>query len=234
MVTCICPTFGRAPAKLNLLEECVYWFGRQTYTAAELLIYNDAVNQTLICNAPGVRVINTANRCPTLGDKYNDMVEASRGSIILPWEDDDISLPNRIQQAVDKLQGADYFNPRRTWYEQGGELHHKHTHGVCHNGSAYHKDFLKIVGGYDRTSGNQDMLIQQRFDMTGRGASPLVKPHEWTYIYRWGVSQLHLSAYGFQMQTVYDNVKAEPATIVINPKMHRDYASEITSILKSI
>src|ERR1044071_6158071 len=103
IVTCICPTYGRVGTDLKLLEECVYWFTRQTwYDLAILVIVNDASNQTLICDVPGVQVYNLSNRFISLGMKYNWAVAQCNTELVMPWEDDDISLPHRIQRAVDK------------------------------------------------------------------------------------------------------------------------------------
>src|SRR5687768_12090587 len=94
LVSCICPTYGRAPHSLKLLEEAVYWFTRQEYDGPkELIILNDCAEQRLVCHAPNVHVCNYPQRIASLGLKYNALIEIARGSIILPWEDDDISLP---------------------------------------------------------------------------------------------------------------------------------------------
>lgn len=229
-VTCICPTFGRMPYEPTLLNTVIYSFMQQiTSVSCELLIYNDHPLQTLYfpesANLPGrrVRIVNVKERFPTLGAKYNAMVEEARGLIILPWEDDDYSLTHRIDQAVGKLGGlypipSDprfklYFNPQKTWYQAEGALHMDHAHGVCHNASAFRKSawrLIKMSGfsspngrkGYPESTGDQDALFDRELkDLCGMYkqdhhsllAPPLFEPHEWSYVYRWGVSQLHLS-----------------------------------------
>jgi len=116
-VSAICPTFGRFPNSSHLLNEAVGSFIWQNYEGPkELVILNDNENQTLTTNITNIRIINITSKIKTLGEKYNLMLELVRGSIIFPWEDDDISLPNRIKQGVDKLTNNltefkyDYFN----------------------------------------------------------------------------------------------------------------------------
>ena len=109
MVSCICPTYGRPATYQHLLEEAVASFLRQTYPNKELIVLNDCPGQELVCQAPDVRVVNRADRFPTLGDKYNAAVSLARGDLIAPWEDDDISLPWRLALSVDRLGDADYF-----------------------------------------------------------------------------------------------------------------------------
>src|SRR3954466_8935457 len=95
-ITAICPTYGRAPNYIHLLQESVYWFTRQTYKGPkELLIVNDCPVQKLFCTVPGVTVVNVPIKFPTLAEKYDYMVSLAKDGIIMPWEDDDISLPGR-------------------------------------------------------------------------------------------------------------------------------------------
>lgn len=237
MVSAICPTYGRSPVGHTLLEECVYWFTRQTHANRELVILNDAKDQTLICRVPGVRVVNTRNRFPSLGEKFNELLALARGNIVMPWEDDDISLPHRMAQAVEKLRGDfDYFNPQKSWYQQDGQLHHKHTHGVCHNASAYRKEFAVRIGGYDGVSGSQDLEIDTRMKMFARmPQGQLDNLPDWSYVYRWGVSQLHLSGHR-DMEAAYKGATrlVIPGVVEIVPKMHRDYHHECADIVSGI
>jgi glycosyltransferase involved in cell wall biosynthesis len=203
LVSCICPTYGRAPGFLHLLEEAVESFNRQDYPEAlrELIIVNDCPGQELACGSPGVRVMNLPRRFSSLGEKYNWAISQAQGSVILTWEDDDISLPHRISQAVEKLGDAAYWNPRRSWFldlgsaNPGGPgLHHKHNHGVNHNASAFQRLAWEAVGGYPHISGAQDAAMDQRLMSLGSWTGRLSDdPGEWSYIYRWGVSPCHLS-----------------------------------------
>src|SRR5688572_15193909 len=85
LVSCICPTYGRPPDHQHLVEEAIASFVNQTYPNKELIVLNDCPGQTLVCNAPGVRVVNVPERFPTLGDKRNAGVGLSRGQLIAPW-----------------------------------------------------------------------------------------------------------------------------------------------------
>lgn len=234
-VSAICPTFGRAPAHLHLLEECLYWWTQQDYPIEkrELVIYNDAANQTIICHTPGVRVINTATRCRTLGGKYDEAITASIGNIIIPWEDDDISLPHRITQVVGKLKDRFYFNPEARWYQENGKLFLDHKQNQCHHAGGYWIDFWKHMGGYGPYTGNQDSHFDQRAKAHGGCADPLEYVTEWSYIYRWGVSNLHLSGVpGLDgMRMAWEGHKASPAMVYLVPKMGRNYTAEVKAII---
>lgn len=232
LISCICPTYGRMPDYIHLLQESVYWFNAQTYQNKELVILNDCPEQRIICNVPNVRVINLSSRFKTLGEKYNALVEEAKGSIIVPWEDDDVSLPERLAQAEEKLRdGREYFNPQQSWYEDAGILHSDHKHGVCHNASAYRLELFKRSGGYACVSGSQDMDFDHKCKQYGTVAEPLKCKKEWTYIYRWSVSPYHLSGAN-DMQRLYDSIKVESGIVIITPAARIDYAYQTGKLLK--
>ena len=247
IVSCLCPTFGRYPKFGHLLEESVESFLRQRIpdgVQVELIILNDAPGQPLHIDskyrARGVRVINLPVRLPTLGDKYNAMVEMAVGDLLLPWEDDDISLPGRIEQAVRLTPAGGYFNPQASWYRPGDGLHHDHKHGVCHNASAFSRDAWLAANGYPPAVGNQDHLFDQQLKNT-RGVkvarlSDPTDPREWQYIYRWGVSDSHLSGFS-DMRAAWNDVAARVETgwlFGIKPHWERDYNSEVRDYLASL
>jgi len=226
LVSWICPTDNLPPRLTHLLEEVVESFARQDYRNRELVILNSTPGQTLVCDYPGVRVVNVAHRYPTLGDKLNALVELSRGDILLPCDHDDISLPWRTSQAVERLGAAHYWNPQRTWFMDGGGLHCDHAHGVCHNGSAFTRRGWQIVGGYPRTTGAQDAQMDALLKSLGAVPSPLsADPSSWSYIYRWGVSDIHLS--GRQPHEEHYASIGErpivPGTYRLQPHWRQDY-----------
>lgn len=192
-VSMITPTFGRCPDRQWLLEEVVEAFLRQDYEGPkELLILNDCPRQELSCETPGVRIINWASRFSSLGAKYNMLVSLARYNLIMPAEDDDISLPWRISQAVEHLGSSHYWNPQQLYYWEHGKKPVRDHGGVAHNASIYTKSAWLSVGGYPPVSGNQDALFDAALRRLGPPAQPLGADERPAYIYRWGVSE-HLS-----------------------------------------
>ena len=234
LVSALCPTYARSPHSINLLEECFYWFARQTYPNKELIVLNDAPNQIIHCDVPGIIIYNFHRRFDNLGDKRNELVRLANGDILLPWDDDDISLPNRMAQAAAKLADADYFDPRQSFYQQGGILYADHKHNCTHNASAYTRTAFRAVGGYPPLISGEDQEIVRRFHEQVRVADPLGSVLEWTYVYRWGVSRRHLSGlYPSQFRAAWDDYCAETCEVHITPKMHRDYAMETEALARA-
>jgi glycosyltransferase involved in cell wall biosynthesis len=191
MVSCIMPTYGRVPDLLHLLEEAVYSFLMQSYPNKELIILNDCNGQILECDAPGVYMINSPGRHDTIGDKRNAMVTTAIGTLIAPWDDDDISLPWRLSLSVLKLGSADYFNPKSYWFLNGDKLQYEQRTGYAHNCSLFRRGAWEMVGKYP-SSNKDDALMDAKLSKECRTVYGPLSMGEGTYIYRWGVSP-HIS-----------------------------------------
>jgi glycosyltransferase involved in cell wall biosynthesis len=239
LVSCLCPTFGRPPAYQHLLEETIESFLRQDYQNKELVVLNDCPGQVLVCDAPGVRVVNLPGRFPTLGDKYNAAVRLARGELLAPWEDDDISLPWRLSLSVERLGDAAYYNPRRYWFLNGAGLHFDHPMGYGHNLSLFRRSAFEAVGGYPAISGPQDAAmdgaLRAKVGCVGEGGPDQEKlpVGEWYYIYRWGVQPWHLSSRS-ETDKFYREVgelPKEKGRFHLTPHWRTDYEAETRRLL---
>jgi len=164
---------------------------RQDYPNKELVVLNDCPGQELICDAPGVRVVNVAERFPSIGDKLNAAVGLARGELVAPW-DDDISLPWRLSLSVERLGDANYFNPRCYWFLDDG-LHVDHSMGYANNASLFRRAAFEGVGGYPSESFGPDAALDAAFSRLAHVVDPLrgdreLTRSEWFYIYRWGLA----------------------------------------------
>jgi glycosyltransferase involved in cell wall biosynthesis/SAM-dependent methyltransferase len=119
LVSCIMPTANRR----RFVQSAIAQFLAQDYPEAELVILDDGDDPVsdLIPSHPSLRYLRTP-RHRSLGVKRNVACEASRGDIILHWDDDDWYAPHRIRIQVEALQasGAElcgidrplFFDPR--------------------------------------------------------------------------------------------------------------------------
>lgn len=238
-VSCLCPTYNRATAKINLLQEAVECFRRQTYKDAELIIGNDTPNQTLRCDIEGVRVINWAKRFPTLTDKLNAMIEKANGDVLCRWDDDDINLPHRLEYSVKRLaMHSDKLEWRATnyWYAPvSGGYHYTNKPGNTHCMALWHRDILNHMewkGLYPpKMSGWEDQEFNRAADATGFTSPQEVPPEDIFYIYRWGSSPVHLSGHGGgdkKMQEFYNQIgtrKVRHGVFDIEPFWAHDYTT---------
>lgn len=232
------PTCGRCPELQYLVEEAIESFRIQDYPLErrELLIWNDARDQILICDTPGVRIINTNERAGSLGEKYNLMLAESRGSMCCCFEDDDISLSHRLSLSVEMLGDADAFNPRSYFVLVGGSptLTHERGTGYAHNASMYRKDAALRVGGYPAD-------CRQDAGMDGRlRAGCKVVPNEPLtaeqsfYVYRWSVGP-HLSGNPDPEVAwkAYGERQFLPGVYHLKPRFLRDYPAMARNLVAS-
>jgi glycosyltransferase involved in cell wall biosynthesis len=237
LVSCICPTYNRPPHYQHLLEEAIASFLRQDYPNKELIVLNDCPGQELICDEPGVRVVNVAERFPSIGDKLNAAVGLARGELIAPWDDDDINLPWRLSLSVERLGDGDYFNPRSYWFLDNDGLHVDHSMGYAHNASLFRRAAFEGVGGYPSVSLGADAALDAAFSGLAHAVDPRrgnkeLTQGEWFYIYRWGVSPVHMSGSG--VEDFYVEVGKQPvveACFHLSPRWRRDYVAETRRLL---
>lgn len=259
LVSCLLPTYGRIPRFTYLLEEAVESFLRQTYPDKELIICNDTPGQRLIYHHPQVRVINANDRFPTLGEKLHFMLEKANGDYICRWDDDDISLPWRLDYSVAKLYNLTWkpsnigtshmlsqhknpilkeWRPENHWYcPRGGVPSVTTNPGNTHIAAIWHRSIILDVGvtypGCSCPSGLEDQTFTAHLRSLGYPMFGDVLPVEDIfYLYRWGVSNNHLSGQGGgeTMQTTYRSIGAVPplqGEFEIKPQWHRNYLADI-------
>jgi glycosyltransferase involved in cell wall biosynthesis/Sec-independent protein translocase protein TatA len=238
LISCVCPTYNRPPHYQHLLEEAIESFLRQDYPNKELIVINDCLGQELICDEPGVCVVNFGERFPSIGDKQNAAVALARGELIAPWDDDDISLPWRLSFSVERLGDADYFNPRCYWFLDNDGLHFDHSMGYANNASLFRRAAFEGVGGYPSESLGADAVLDAAFARLVQAVDPLrgdkeLTRSEWFYIYRWGVSPVHMSGSG--VEDFYREVGILPVVegrFHLFPHWRRDYVAETRRMLE--
>ena len=231
LVSCLSATFGRGgtPGQL-LLEEAIESFLRQTYKDRELLIVNDDPTQHLTAAAERVHVFNMPRRFHTLGEKLNFLAAMARGAVMCLWDDDDISLPWRLEASRDLLAGADYLNPRKEWMLSRDRLTHNHPPGNCFHSSLFTRKALTLVRGFPHNSQDTDQDVDVRMVAAGRDGRLVVAvpdelpPERLWYVYRWGIAN-HLSA-APDANAKYDRIGTlarPPGAFELVPKWRTDF-----------
>jgi len=192
---------------------------------SEMIILNDTPGQILTCHVPDVTVVNVPLRFRTLGEKRNALVGMAKYDLLCVWDDDDISLPNRLSQACEKLKGIryGYYTVGNYWFMDGDRLTLPSNVGYCHNCSTFTRDAFDIVGGYNLVSGYEDREIAYALNHNEKIVT--IVGGNLDYIYRWGVSPCHLSGKAELDQHYLDIGQKHiiPGCFNIVPKWRRDY-----------
>jgi hypothetical protein len=102
-VSCIMPTAERR----RYVPHAIDYFLRQDYPERELIILDDGNDSVadLVPVDPRIRYLRETGR-RTIGAKRNVCADASRGEVILHWDDDDWMAPDRISRQVAALAGS--------------------------------------------------------------------------------------------------------------------------------
>ena len=163
LISCVMPTYGRP----DFVHEAADMFLRQDYAAKELIILNDCAGQKFDCKHPNIRVINSATRYPTLGEKRNACIEATRGELIAVWDDDDVYLPWRLSYSLQELNRwqTPFYRPREFWAYWGEEQLHDNQSvpgWIGHPSVMFQKQLWSAVGGYPARGLGEDAEFFQR------------------------------------------------------------------------
>ena len=239
LISCLCPTFNRAPNKLWLLEEAIQSFLEQTYPNKELIVCNDTPGQKVEFSHPDVRIYNVDKRFETLSDKLTWMIEGcATGDLLCRWDDDDIQLPWRLAYSVQQLGDNLEWRANNHWYTPGNAIEgESHNGGNSHTRSIWRREVLDIIGGYPpKCSGWEDQEFNRLLAMYGintDGATILIE--DIFSLYRWGVSN-HLSACNAvtddneaNLQAHYDHLGTLPieaGRFKLQPRWQKDYVQE--------
>lgn len=163
-VSCICVTYGRR----ELLQESIQMFLDQDFKGeAELVILNDEEGVEYYIDdeisAQNVRVVNSETRYSSIGSKRTAATNMAEGRIIIPWDDDDIILPNKISSIESRMKDNDYFQCRGgyTITSQGVVLF---VRVLGHMAAGFLlSTFKKLGGAYVDRDYREDIDLKDRF-----------------------------------------------------------------------
>lgn len=234
LVSALMLTYGRYMGEdadhTIFLDEAVECFLRQDYQRKELIILNDTPGQPVVFDHPQVRVINWAERYPTLGEKRNAAAAFAQGDLLMVWDDDDISFPWRMTQAAlhFKAEKPDYagahghfFSERNVDYQY---IESAPGYGGLFASAAYTREAIFAVPYVAMDCGEDQRLVR---DMQAAGRKIDQVPcdiRNCPIIYRWNYLARHISAlpvesgYATLGETHYPE-----KTIQIQPRWSYDY-----------
>ena len=231
-VSCLCMTHGRP----WLLAEAVESFRRQRLDGltAELIVLNDCPEQELVCDVPGVRVINEPKWIPDLSTKTNVAMHYARGRYACLWDDDDISLPYRIADGVARMDGTLAYRPTLCWSWGCGEIRHLGEPLLCSG----MWDLAHAIKSGGCVPGEwNDKTLWARFWPTGDVVQPEPTAAEVHYIYRWAGIGWHESGSGEETAGVratafrkaaLEDSRFNAGRVEVGPAWKQEYVGMVT------
>lgn len=103
----------------SFVPDAIRCFLAQDYPEKELVIVDDGADSVadLVPDDPRIRYFRNERRQP-VGAKRNFACRATRGEVLVHWDDDDWSAPWRLRYQIEQLQaaGADICGLNRIWF----------------------------------------------------------------------------------------------------------------------
>lgn len=182
----VCATYGRLPYLGRMLSSFIH----QTYDDKHLVIVNDDKNVEICCDRKDVTIINTKTRLQ-VPYKRNIGISIGDHDVIFPMDDDDIFLPKKIANHIEKYdETIDGY-----WSMEGymiyGDKFVTNNPGP-HNAVSFLKKAWYKVGGYTTNYEHEDSEIYGRLY---NNCNMLENPtSERDFVYGFGGVNYHLSA----------------------------------------
>ena len=192
-ISCKCITYGR----VDTLEEALYSFLIQDYPKdkCELVIVNDYPQQELVYDHPQVTIYNLDSTFPLIGEKENYAIERCKGELIAVWDDDDVAMPNHLQNIAKHWQadtniihwetGVFYNEPSITAIR-----------GIGNSGIVYSKDVWEKIGKSPLENAGGDMTLVTKIHSLGGVVNAKMPEEEASWFYMWGGRGYHQSGQG--------------------------------------
>lgn len=194
-ISCICPTFSRA----YLLEEALESFLKQDYQGEkELIIYNDFSQQEFIFEHPEVKIINSLERSPTLGHKWNTTYSHATGEYMLTWGDDDIYLPGRISRMVNAMLeiNSEFMFEGSHIILYGGKISYQSS--LVSGPNIISKKLFEAVGGMPLINSGEDQAFNANlYKYFNKPKLDVCTNPDAQFFYRFTSPRPHISQYGF-------------------------------------
>lgn len=191
---CMC-TYGRP----ELLEEAIECFLRQTRTDSELVILNDRAEQKLYFSHPRVRIYNVDTRYEYTSNKRLETARLAAGDYLCFWDDDDIYLPNHLEECMRKLKYFLNKNISRDalqWIDRGHKLYRIVPSAYVHT-LLIHKDVYWSVGGHTAdVTRDEDLTFLKKLLKARKLAHQVFRKTKPTFINRVKTGCFRISDYG--------------------------------------
>lgn len=242
LISCKCITYGR----VDFLEESLYSFVNQTYAGPkEMIIVNDYPLQKLKFNHPDVKMYNLDETFATIGEKENYATKLCNGEIICQWDDDDVAMPNHLDNVYKHFKdnvnilhwktGIFYNEPNITsitW--------------IGNSGIVFRKSAWEAIGGHPIENAGYDMTFIERLHKFGGRLFVDMPKHEASWMYMWGGRGYHMSGQGHDkpgkmnvIQRHSAHVEAErvkgnipTGEVELVPKWKSDYKQMLANFIK--
>lgn len=245
-ISCICLTYGR----VEFLNEAIQSFIQQEYPQdmCELIIVNDYQMQDLIFPHPNIKIFNFLDQFPTIGAKVQFAIDRAKFDIIATFDDDDIALPNHLQN-INKYLGD---NDNTLHWARGGYWNEPDLTSIEYIGNSgfvYRKSAVEKIGGIPNENAGYDTTLADKLHTLGNIVFATPPDNEVSWFYRWRFTTrncYHQSGMGYDKEESFPNILVRHAhhieemrkkgmiqtgEIILNPGWKEDYAQQLKDFI---
>jgi hypothetical protein len=230
-----------------LLPEAVESWRRQRPAAgltSELLILNDCPDQVLVCDVPGVRVVNAIAALTDLSKKQDWIVRLATGDWVAMWDDDDIWLGGRLQQIADFARDFPQYSahkPNRAWYYDCETVRGRPVN-LFFGAATFRREYYLAAGGAVPNE-PPDASAWLAMERLGKSCTVRQAPESTQFVYRWRGTGVHDSQWHDKItneerhrrfhEKVLADFRFQRGEIQVEPRWRKDYEQIIEDALKA-
>ncbi|MFT4037985.1 MAG: hypothetical protein QM692_07395, partial [Thermomicrobiales bacterium] len=235
LVSCLMPVTAPLPAHMDRVEEAVASFLMQDYPLKELILFNDNPGQKLVCDAPGVRVVNVSAQSPSLGAAFNAAAAYAQGDILAAWDPAVISLPRRLSAEVQALGSQGSYRPAGCWFQLDDELQPLPARPDGGQVGVMTREAFRGVGGYpSRTLGLHREMDAALAALAGRepaGNEPGPRETWQVIIRRWQEDTQYEGDPFLDPWQARAQGKPKRGRFTVQPRWRQDYAARCSGFV---
>lgn len=227
----VCLTYKR----IDMLEEAIYSVLQQTYKDIELLVINDCNLHKLSYSHPDINIINLDTKFKTLGEKRNFGLKNVNGEYVMYLDDDDLLLPNYIENINNKIGNNDWLSAQKVILYNENSLDIKPSHWLIPN-PIFRKSISENVY-YDDINYDELTPFYKKIISKGSGLFSLLKDENIGYVYRQNIPSSY-SMFNLRYKSVdeqnelLNSIEYKTGDIELHPHWNKDYVDIIKTNIK--
>lgn len=243
--------------RVHLLEEALFSFlNMERSEEAELIIVNDYPYQKLIFDHPRIKIINSSVLFHSIGEKDIYAHDLCQGDIVLVFDDDDIALPNHLNNIDKYLQDNDILHwGNAGFYNESSDEKTKPSiqfTQIGNSGIVYPmKSYIECGKSPIMNEGGDMKLVKNLKALRNKSYWAMPENKDISWLYRWSLPKVndvgcyHQSGMGDEvegrdpahirnfnyLESLRKKNKLPVGNIILKPKWRRDYVQLVKSHL---
>lgn len=241
LISCKMITYGR----VDMLEESLHSFLQQDYKGPkELIIVNDYPLQKLVFDHPEVTIVNLDETFSIIGEKENYATKLCKGEIICQWDDDDVALPNHLDNVY-----KHFTDDVNIIHWKTGVLYNEPNISdvtwLGNSGIVFRKSAWEAIGGHPIENAGYDMTFIERLHKYGGRLFVEMPKEDASWFYMWGGRGYHMSGQGhdvagkpnviqrhsLHIENLRVRGKIPTGEVKLNPNWKKDYTQMLKDFL---